>query len=235
MGITIIDFILEPLASSYSVLSKDERELGCILIDIGGGTTDIISYGNGSVLHTGVVPIGGTIITKDIAYRVQTSIEQAERLKHLYGKAKIETANDKEDIVVKGVGGRNEFKISEKILSEVIEPRVKEIFELINIEIEKSDFKGEYTFGIVLTGGGSKLNNITNIVYDIFKMPVKVGSPIYDFEIINSDIEISDPRYATAIGLVKYAGENFENYSDQNNNFIFEIIKNFFKKIIDNK
>ncbi len=235
IGINIIDFILEPLASSYSVLSKDERELGSILIDIGGGTTDIITYGNGSVLHTGVIPIGGTVITKDIAYRIQTSIEQAEKLKHVYGKAKVDIANDKQDIVVKGVGGRNEFKISEKIISEVIEPRIKEIFELVKVEIEKSDFKGDYTFGIILTGGGSKLSAITNMVYDIFEMPVKVGSPIYDFEVINSDIEISDPRYATAIGLIKYAGENLEHYHEEHDKSIFEIVKDFFKKIINNK
>jgi len=233
MGINIIDFILEPLASSCSVLSKDERELGSILIDIGGGTTDIIAYGNGSVVHTGVIPIGGTIITKDIAYRIQTSIEQAEKLKHVYGKAKIDISNDKDDIVVKGIGGRNEFKISEKILSEVIEPRIREIFELIKLEIEKSDFKGDYTFGIVLTGGGSKLNSIQNLVYDIFNMPVKIGSPIYDFEIINSDVDISDPRYATSIGLIKYAGENLENYNEKNSNSIFDVIKGYFKKIIN--
>ncbi len=233
MGINIIDFILEPLASSCSVLSKDERELGSILIDIGGGTTDIIAYGNGSVVHTGVIPIGGTIITKDIAYRIQTSIEQAEKLKHIYGKAKIDISNDKDDIVVKGIGGRNEFKISEKILSEVIEPRIREIFELIKLEIEKSDFKGDYTFGIVLTGGGSKLNSIQNLVYDIFNMPVKIGSPIYDFEIINSDIDISDPRYATSIGLIKYAGENLENYNEKNSNSIFDVIKGYFKKLIN--
>jgi len=235
IGINIIEFILEPLASSYSVLSKDERELGSILIDIGGGTTDIITYGNGSVLHTGVIPIGGTIITKDIAYRVQTSIEQAEKLKHVYGKAKIDLSNDEDNIVVKGVGGRNEYKISSKVLSEVIEPRLQEIFEFVKEEIEKSDFKGDYTFGIVLTGGGSKLSGITNMVYDIFKIPVKVGSPIYDFEIIDLDIEISDPRYATSIGLIKYAGEHFEDYQEIKEKSIFETLKNFFKKIINNK
>ena len=235
LDIDIMDFILEPLASSYSVLSKDERELGSILIDIGGGTTDIITYGNGSVLHTGVIPIGGTIMTKDIAYRVQTSIDQAEKLKHIYGKAKIDLASDKEDIVVKGVGGRNEYKISEKILSEVIEPRIQEIFELVKIEIEKSDYKGDYTFGIILTGGGSKLSGIKNLVHNIFNIPVKVGSPIYDFEIINSDVEISDPRYATSIGLVKYAGEHFEDYKEGEESSIFQVFKNFFKKITNNK
>ena len=227
MGINIIDFILEPLASSYSVLSNDEREMGCILIDIGGGTTDVITYGNGSVLHTGVIPIGGTVITKDIAYRIQTSINQAKKLKHNYGKAKNELALDDENIVVKGIGGRQEFKISEKVLSSVIEPRMQEIFDLVKIEIEKSDYKGDYTFGIVLTGGGSKLKGISNLVYEIFKMPVKIGNPIYDFDVINDDIDITDPRYATSIGMIKYVGENFDNYNDINEDSIFETIKSF--------
>ena len=121
------------------------------------------------------------------------------------------------------------------ILSEVIEPRIVEIFELIKLEIDKSDFKGDYTFGIILTGGGSKLDGISNIAYDIFKMPIKVGSPIYDFEILDSDIDISDPRYATAIGLVKYAGQNLDYYEESNSSSFIEIIKNFFKKIINNK
>ena len=235
MGINIIDFILEPLASSYSVLSNDEREMGCILIDIGGGTTDVITYGNGSVLHTGVVPIGGTVLTKDIAYRIQTSINQAKKLKHNYGKAKNELALDDENIMVKGIGGRQEFKISEKVLSSVIEPRMQEIFDLVKIEIDKSDYKGDYTFGIVLTGGGSKLKGISNLVYEIFKMPVKIGNPIYDFDVTSDDIDITDPRYATSIGMIKYVGENFDNYNDINEESIFDTIKSFFKKIINNK
>ena len=235
MGINIIDFILEPLASSYSVLSNDEREMGCILIDIGGGTTDVITYGNGSVLHTGVVPIGGTVLTKDIAYRIQTSINQAKKLKHNYGKAKNELALDDENIVVKGIGGRQEFKISEKVLSSVIEPRMQEIFDLVKIEIDKSDYKGDYTFGIVLTGGGSKLKGISNLVYEIFKMPVKIGNPIYDFDVTTDDVDITDPRYATSIGMIKYVGENFDNYNDINEESIFDTIESFFKKIINNK
>jgi len=233
MGINIIDFILEPLASSYSVLSVDERELGCILIDIGGGTTDVITYGNGSVLHTGVVPIGGTVVTKDIAYAIQTSIDQARKLKHNYGKAKSDLADDKNEIVVKGVGGREEFKINEKLLSEVIEPRMNEIFNHVKIEIDKSDYKGDYTFGIVITGGGSKLKGLKNLVYDIFKMPVKIGNPIYNFEINGDEIQITDPRYATSIGMIKYVGEHYKNYNNSDNKSFIEILKNFFKKLIN--
>tara|TARA_Y100001970_G_scaffold44765_1_gene55976 strand:- start:13 stop:1275 length:1263 start_codon:yes stop_codon:yes gene_type:complete len=232
IGISVIEFILEPLASAYSVLNSDERNLGSILIDIGGGTTDVISYENGSVLHTGVVPIGGTIITNDIAYRVQTSIDQAEELKQNYGSSNLIDANPNDDIIVKGVAGRNEFKISQKMLSEVIEPRIKEIFELVKSEIEKTNFNGDYTFGIVLTGGGSKLEGILKTAYEVFNMPIKKGLPINDFEIENIETDILDPRYATAIGLIKYVGQNFNNYNKINQNSFIAIIKNFIKELI---
>ena len=232
ININVIDFILEPLASAYSVLNPDEMNLGSILIDIGGGTTDVITYANGSVLHTGVVPIGGTIITNDIAYRVQTSIEQAEQLKQHYGSSNLDEANSNDDIIVKGVAGRSEFKISQKILSEVIEPRVREIFELAKAEIEKSNFNGDYTFGVILTGGGSKLNGIMKTAYDVFDMPIKKGLPINDFEVENIDIDILDPRYATAVGLIKYAGQNFNNYNKINQNSFITMIKNFIKELI---
>ena len=232
ININVIDFILEPLASAYSVLNPDEMNLGSVLIDIGGGTTDVITYANGSVLHTGVVPIGGTIITNDIAYRVQTSIEQAEELKQHYGSSNLDEANSNDDIIVKGVAGRSEFKISQKILSEVIEPRVREIFELAKAEIEKSNFNGDYTFGVILTGGGSKLNGIMKTAYDVFDMPIKKGLPINDFEVENIDIDILDPRYATAVGLIKYAGQNFNNYNKINQNSFITMIKNFIKELI---
>jgi cell division protein FtsA len=232
IGISVIEFILEPLASAYSVLNSDEMNLGSILIDIGGGTTDVISYANGSVLHTGVIPIGGTIITNDIAYRVQTSIEQAEKLKQDYGSSNLNEANSNDDIIVKGVAGRNEFKISQKILSEVIEPRIREIFELVKSEIEKTNFNGEYTFGIILTGGGSKLDGILKTAYEVFNMPIKKGLPINDFEVENIEKDILDPRYATAIGLIKYAGQNFNNYNKINQNSFISMIKNFIKELI---
>jgi len=232
IDISVIEFILEPLASACSVLNPDEMNLGSILIDIGGGTTDVISYANGSVLHTGVVPVGGTIITNDIAYRVQTSIEQAEELKQHYGSSNLNKENSNDDIIVRGVAGRNEFKISQKMLSEVIEPRIREIFELAKSEIEKANFNGDYTFGIVLTGGGSKLDGILNTAYEVFNMPIKKGLPINDFEVENIEIDILDPRYATSIGLIKYAGQNFNNYNKINENSFISIIKNFIKELI---
>lgn len=232
MSINVIEFILEPLASAFSVLNKDEMNLGSILIDIGGGTTDVISYGNGSVLHTGVVPIGGTIITNDIAYRIQTSVDQAEELKKLYGTSNLNESNDNNEITVKGVAGRNEFNISQKMLAEVIEPRVKEIFELAKLEIEKANFNGDYTFGIVLTGGGSKLNGIVKSAFEVFNMPIKKGLPINDFEIENIDIDIVDPRYATAIGLIKYVGQNYKLYNKMNKSSFIDIVKKFINELL---
>ena len=232
MSINVIEFILEPLASAFSVLNKDEMNLGSILIDIGGGTTDVISYGNGSVLHTGVVPIGGTIITNDIAYRIQTSVDQAEELKKLYGTSNLNESNDNNEIIVKGVAGRNEFNISQKMLAEVIEPRVKEIFELAKLEIEKANFNGDYTFGIVLTGGGSKLDGIVKSAFEVFNMPIKKGLPINDFEIENIDIDIVDPRYATAIGLIKYVGQNYKLYNKINKSSFIDIVKKFINELL---
>ena len=232
ISINVIGFILEPLASSYSVLNKDEMNLGSILIDIGGGTTDIISYGNGSVLQTGVIPIGGTTITKDIAYRVQTSIEQAEQLKQNYGQSNLNNTNSDKEIIVKGIAGRNEVKISQTILSQVIEARIREIFELIKIEIDQTTFNGDYTFGIVLTGGGAKLDGILHTAYEVFNMPIKIGLPINDFEVENSEINIFDPRYATAIGLIKYAGQNFEDYNNKRENSFIKKLKSFLKELI---
>ena len=232
MSINVIEFILEPLASAFSVLNKDEMNLGSILIDIGGGTTDVISYGNGSVLHTGVVPIGGTIITNDIAYRIQTSVDQAEELKKLYGTSNLNESNDNNEIIVKGVAGRNEFNISQKMLAEVIEPRVKEIFELAKLEIEKANFNGDYTFGIVLTGGGSKLDGIVKSAFEVFNMPIKKGLPINDFEIKNIDIDIVDPRYATAIGLIKYVGQNYKLYNKMNKSSFIDIVKKFINELL---
>ena len=232
MSINVIEFILEPLASAFSVLNKDEMNLGSILIDIGGGTTDVISYGNGSVLHTGVVPIGGTIITNDIAYRIQTSVDQAEELKKLYGTSNLNESNDNNEITVKGVAGRNEFNISQKMLAEVIEPRVKEIFELAKLEIEKANFNGDYTFGIVLTGGGSKLDGIVKSAFEVFDMPIKKGLPINDFEIENIDIDIVDPRYATAIGLIKYVGQNYKLYNKINKSSFIDIVKKFINELL---
>ena len=227
VGVEIIEFVLEPLASAYSVLDTNERELGVVLIDIGGGTTDVIVYRDGGVRHAGAIPIGGTNITNDIAYGLQTTREQAEKLKCKYGSAKVALANPDEDITVKGTGGRESKTISQNDLASIIEPRMEEIFRLAKNEINKSNCKGENTFGIVLTGGGSKLKNIDDLAQDIFKQPIKIAKPNLNGGISE---KVNNPRFSTAVGLVNYGMSNWESigYEDEG---IRSIFHNYFMEI----
>ena len=235
-GLDIDGFILEPLASSASVLDINEKKLGSILIDIGGGTSDIIIFNNNSIIYTGAIPFGGENLTKDIAYGLNTSLENAEFIKCKNGIAKESLADDKKIIKIIGTNGREDKEISEKNLASIIQPRVTEIFNLVKSEVEKSDYNGDYTFGIILTGGGASLNGIIDIAQEIFNMPVKIGIP----DTINGKADIiNNPRYATGIGIIKYVIENKKILNEQfeiNNNkssintFVNKI-KNVFKKI----
>ena len=236
-GLDIDGFILEPLASSASVLDINEKKLGSILIDIGGGTSDIIIFNNNSIIHTGAIPFGGDNLTKDIAYGLNTSLENAEILKCKNGIAKESLADDQKIIKILGTNGREDKEISEKFLASIIQPRVNEIFTLAKTEVERSDYNGDFTFGIILTGGGASLNGIIDIAQEIFNMPVKIGIP----DTINGKAEIiNNPRYATGIGIIKYVIENKEILTEQlevnnkNNSIISTFInkiKNVFKKI----
>jgi cell division protein FtsA len=235
-GLDIDGFILEPLASSASVLDINEKKLGSILIDIGGGTSDIIIFNNNSIIYTGAIPFGGENLTKDIAYGLNTSLENAEFIKCKNGIAKESLADDKKIIKIIGTNGREDKEISEKNLASIIQPRVTEIFNLVKSEVEKSDYNGDFTFGIILTGGGASLNGIIDIAQEIFNMPVKIGIP----DTINGKADIiNNPRYATGIGIIKYVIENKKILNEQfeiNNNkssintFVNKI-KNIFKKI----
>jgi len=214
-GITIEGFILEPLASSYSVLDTNERNLGTVLIDIGGGTSDIIIYHNNAILHTGAIPLGGESITKDIAYAHETSLEQAEEIKCKYGTAKSSLSDKEENIIIAGTNGREDKQISQEELSKIIEARMNEIFNLCKIEIKKSDYKGNFTFGIVLTGGGSRLKDINELAREIFGMSVKIGIP----DSVNGNPNIlNNPRYSTSIGIIKYALEKHDKIETKINN-----------------
>ena len=204
-GLDIDGFILEPLASSASVLDINEKKLGSILIDIGGGTSDIIIFNNNSIIHTGAIPLGGENLTKDIAYGLNTSLENAEFIKCKNGVAKESLADEQKIIKIIGTNGREDKEISEKYLASIIQPRVNEIFNLAKNEVERSDYNGDFTFGIILTGGGASLNGIIDIAQEIFNMPVKIGIP----DTINGKAEIiNNPRYATGIWIIKYVIEN---------------------------
>ena len=234
-GLDIDGFILEPLASSASVLDINEKKLGSILIDIGGGTSDIIIFNNNSIIHTGAIPLGGENLTKDIAYGLNTSLENAEFIKCKSGVAKESLADEQKIIKIIGTNGREDKEISEKYLASIIQPRVNEIFNLAKNEVERSDYNGDFTFGIILTGGGASLNGIIDIAQEIFNMPVKIGIP----DTINGKAEIiNNPRYATGIGIIKYVIENkkvleeqFEVNNNSSINTFISKIKNVFNKI----
>ena len=227
-GLEVLDFVLEPLASAYSVLDDNEKNLGVILIDIGGGTTDIIIYHENGVMHAGAIPLGGSNITYDIAYGVQTTLEQAEKLKCEYGSAKSALGDPEQNINITGTNGRDSKSISKKDLASIIEPRMNEIFRLVQYELRKSDFIGNYTFGMVLTGGGSKLEHITDLAQEVFQQNIKVGHP----ELIGGISEkVNNPRYSTAVGLINYGLENFPKFEYPNQNDINSILKKQFLKI----
>jgi len=227
-GLEVLDFVLEPLASAHSVLDDNEKNLGVILIDIGGGTTDIIIYHENGVMHAGAIPLGGSNITYDIAYGVQTTLEQAEKLKCEYGSAKSALGDPEQNINITGTNGRDSKSISKKDLASIIEPRMNEIFRLVQYELRKSDFIGNYTFGMVLTGGGSKLEHITDLAQEVFQQNIKVGHP----QLIGGISEkVNNPRYSTAVGLINYGFENLPKYEYPNQNDISSILKKQFLKI----
>ncbi|MBC8479687.1 MAG: cell division protein FtsA [FCB group bacterium] len=233
-GIDVISFVVDPLASSYSVCDPNEKKLGVALLDIGGGTTDVIVYFDDGVHHTGVIPFGGESITSDIAHGVQTTLEQAEKLKCQYGIAKEALASTESDISVQGIGGRQPQTISQKELASFIEPRMKEILLIALSEIRKSDHRGGFTFGIVLTGGGALLSNIEDLAQEIFHQPTKIGKPI--IEMTGLTETILDPTYATALGLIQYAIEEYdddyvENQWSDKLGTIGSRIRDFFKNL----
>ena len=229
LGVEIKEFVLEPLASSCSVLDDNEKELGVALIDIGGGTTDILVYYDGGVQHSSAIPLAGKNLTVDISHRFKTTLEQAQELKHNHGIAKSALANQ-EKIKVKGVRGRETIEISQAMLSEVIEPRMIEIFNLSLDEIRKSNVMNKLNFGVVITGGGSQLKNTTDLAQEIFNMPVKIGYP----ELKDSEVSkvTNNPRYATAIGIIEYAStQRLKGNRNSRKTSFLEVIKSFFKRI----
>ena len=225
--VEILDFVLEPLASAYSVLDINERDLGVVLIDIGGGTTDVIVYRDGGVMHAGAIPIGGSNITNDIAYGLQTTREQAELIKCKHGSARTALANPEENITIAGTGGRDSKMVSQNQLASIIEPRMDEIFRLAKNEINKSNYLGENTFGIVLTGGGSRLRHVEDLAQDIFKQPIKIGMPELKGGISE---KVNNPRFSTAVGLIKYGIQNWQDldYGDES---ITSIFQDFYLKL----
>ncbi|MCP5464042.1 MAG: cell division protein FtsA [Deltaproteobacteria bacterium] len=203
-GLNVNDVVLNPLASSYATLSDDERELGVVVIDIGGGTTDIAIHVNGSVVHSAVLPLGGNHITNDIAVGLRTPALEAEKIKQKYGCALSSLVNKDDTIDVPSVGGRRSRVLSRQILAEIIEPRLEEIFDLVRQEIIRSGYEDAIASGIVLTGGVSIMDGAPELAEQVFDYPVARSHPRGIGGLIDV---VKSPMYATGVGLVLYGNE----------------------------
>ncbi len=210
VGLEVDDIILEPLASSEAILSQDEKDLGVALIDIGGGTTDIAVFAEGSIQHTAVLPLGGNYVTSDISVGLRTPVLEAEKIKIKYGCTYTPLIPQNEVIEVPSVGGRDPRNVSRQVLGEIIEPRIEEILGLAHREIVKSGYDDLLAAGIVLTGGTAILEGITELAEQVFNVPVRKGYPVGIGGI--TDI-INSPMYTTGVGLVVYGSKDRADYA----------------------
>jgi cell division protein FtsA len=200
-GLTVADVVLQPLASAEAVLSDDEKEIGVAVVDIGGGTTDLLLYVDGGIAHTSVIPVGGNNITSDIAAGLRTPMAEADRLKRLSGCALGRMVADDEEIEVPGVGGHAPRKTARRVLSDIIEPRVEEIFAVIRKRIEDTGMLEQMSAGVVLTGGAVLLQGMSEFAEEILGMPVRIGMPTGIKGITQL---VHGPEYSAGVGLVKY-------------------------------
>jgi cell division protein FtsA len=198
-GLEVKDLMLQPLASADAVLLDDERDLGVCLVDIGGGTTDIAVFTDGAIKHTSVIPIAGDQITNDIAMALRTPTKDAEELKIRQGVALRQLASSTEMIEVPGVGDRGPRELSRQTLAEVIEPRVEELYSLIQRELRSSGLEELLSSGIVITGGSSLMKGMVELGEEVFHMPVRVGLPNYTGALAEV---VRNPRYSTGMGLL---------------------------------
>ncbi len=201
-GLKVFDLVLEPLASSHAVLGPDERDLGVVLLDIGGGTTDVAVFFEGSIRHTAIIPFGGANVTNDIAIGLRTPIDKAEAVKIQHGCALAAMVSPDAAIAVPGVGGRTERPIPQRTLASMIEPRMEEIFMLANKEVKKNHFAELLGAGVVLTGGTSLMPGVAELAEQVFQMPVRLGAPQ---GLGGLSANVADPRFSTGVGLVMHA------------------------------
>ena len=201
-GLEVCDLVLQPLASSYAVLSEDEKDLGVCLVDIGGGTTDLAVWTQGAIRHTAVIPIAGDQVTNDIAMALRTPTREAEEIKRKFGCALSDLADPEDVLDVAGVDDRPSRRLSRRALADVIQPRVEELYELIQAELRRAGFDEVLSSGIVLTGGASVMPGMIELGEEVFHMPVRLGIPKYYGAL--ADV-VQNPRFATACGLLMEA------------------------------
>ena len=204
-GLEVGDIILEQLASSSSVLTDDEKELGVCLVDIGGGTTDIAVFCDGFIRHTAVIPIAGDQVTNDIAVALRTPTQHADEIKLKYACALTQLVQEDEMIDVPSIGDRPARKISRGNLAEIIEPRYEELMMLVQAELRRSGYEDIVAAGIVLTGGSAKVEGLVELAEEVFHMPVRLGYPQY---VSGLSEVVRNPIYATSVGLLLFGQQN---------------------------
>ena len=204
-GLDVADIVLQQIASSDAVLNNDEREIGVVLVDIGGGTTDIALYHDGTIKYTTVIALGGNQVTGDISVGLRTPMSEAEKIKKEYGAAMTAMVSRDEQIEVRAVGGNRSRKVSRYTLCEIVEPRVEEIFELVLRELHKSGYKSLVSSGIVLTGGTSALPGCEELAEQVFSLPVRGGTPRGITGLVDV---VMNPMYSTGVGLVIYGARH---------------------------
>ena len=204
-GLDVDDIVLEQLGSSEAVLTSEEKDLGVAIIDIGGGTTDLVIFSNGAIKHTSVFSLAGSHITSDISMGLRTPVEEAEKIKIKYGCSLAALVRKDETIEVPSVGGRKPRVLSRQTLAEIIEPRVEEILTLVHDEVVRTGFANLLASGIVLTGGSAILEGVPELAEQIFNLPVRRGTPVGIGGLVDL---VASPMYATGVGLVLYGTRN---------------------------
>lgn len=239
-GFIVNDYVLQPIASSSSVLDENEKDLGVALIDIGGGTTDIAIFHNHAIKHSKVIGIAGNQVTNDIRESLGIITEEAEKLKKEYGYATESAIIKDETIFIRGVGARSSAKIPVSLLTQIVSLRMRELFSLIDNEIRSAGFKSKIKAGIVLTGGGSLLKGVNELAEEVFGLPARIGVPQELGEGLS--IEIESPEFATVTGLIRgipgsSSSENIitiKPKKDKNKKSVFKFynrIKTFFDEL----
>jgi cell division protein FtsA len=204
-GLDVDDIVLEQLGSSEAVITPEEKDLGVAIIDMGGGTTDLVIFANGSIKHTAVFSVAGNHITNDIAMGLRTPVEEAEKIKLRYGCSLVSMVRKDETIEVPSVGGRKPRVLSRQTLAEIIEPRVEEILTFVYDEVVRAGYTKLIASGVVLTGGGAILDGMPELAEQIFNLPVRRGTPRGIGGLVDL---VNSPIYATGVGLVLYGSKN---------------------------
>lgn len=219
-GILINDTVLEPLASAEACLTQDERELGCCLLDIGGGTTEMVVYGSGVVRHTSTIAIGGDHFTNDLAVGLRTPIPEAEKIKHRHGCASGDLLREDGAIEIASVGDRPPRTIFARNLTDIIEPRAQELLSLICDDLRRAGMERQIPAGFVLSGGGAKLNGLPELAEHVFELPVRIAEPKGILDLPES---VALPEYATVVGLVLYAAKSRRGNGQRNNTLVSKL------------